>query len=333
MIDKPFIEKIVNNLIKEGQKVSPENIIAYMKKNMSDIKNETKETKLLAKIIAKSVNSYRKTKKFDLDDEEVEFVKSQSKDLLKLIPVIVFQVIPGSTLATPFLLALGKKLGIKLTSKIPKKHEEQTDGEIDELVDASGSFIGSSYPILDQGLHPRKTMDQTVVATRQTNNPMVRGYRVYYGESEEEQEIIDEVNYEGAFGFEEVDDEPTFAAADEELEEMGIDDGFERYERLMSFGFDPELDKELKQDKKQGRCKNCFTKRRLSELQNQKMSKLLDEILLGKKKQSDDIIKKDSEEESPIERILMRNLESVKKLAEKEGIDINKLIKHLKKGE
>jgi hypothetical protein len=176
-------------------------------------------------------------------------------------------------------------------------------------------------------------MDQTVVATRQTNNPMVRGYRVYYGESEEEQEIIDEVNYEGAFGFEEVDDEPTFAAADEELEEMGIDDGFERYERLMSFGFDPELDKELKQDKKQGRCKNCFTKRRLSELQNQKMSKLLDEILLGKKKQSDDIIKKDSDEESPIERILMRNLESVKKLAEKEGIDINKLIKHLKKGE
>ena len=300
---------------------------------MSDIKNEAKETKLLAKIIAKSVNSYRKTKKFDLDDEEVEFVKSQSKDLLKLIPVIVFQVIPGSTLATPFLLALGKKLGIKLTSKIPKKHEEQTDGEIDELVDASGSFIGSNYPILDQGLHPRKTMDQTVVATRQTNNPMVRGYRVYYGESEEEQEIIDEVNYEGAFGFEEVDDEPTFAAADEELEEMGIDDGFERYERLMSFGFDPELDKELKQDKKQGRCKNCFTKRRLSELQNQKMSKLLDEILLGKKKQSDDIIKKDSDEESPIERILMRNLESVKKLAEKEGIDINKLIKHLKKGE
>ena len=333
MIDKPFIEKIVNNLIKEGQKVSPENIIAYMKKNMSDIKNEAKETKLLAKIIAKSVNSYRKTKKFDLDDEEVEFVKSQSKDLLKLIPVIVFQVIPGSTLATPFLLALGKKLGIKLTSKIPKKHEEQTDGEIDELVDASGSFIGSNYPILDQGLHPRKTMDQTVVATRQTNNPMVRGYRVYYGESEEEQEIIDEVNYKGAFGFEEVDDEPTFAAADEELEEMGIDDGFERYERLMSFGFDPELDKELKQDKKQGRCKNCFTKRRLSELQNQKMSKLLDEILLGKKKQSDDIIKKDSDEESPIERILMRNLESVKKLAEKEGIDINKLIKHLKKGE
>lgn len=333
MINKSFINKIINNLISEGKKVTPENIMNYMKKNMSAAKGEMKETKLLARIIAKSLNSYAKTKKFDLDDEEIEFVKSQSTDILKLIPVIVFQIVPGSTLATPFLLALGKKLGIKLTSKVPKKHEEKTDGELDELVDSSGSFIGSHYPILDQGLHPRKTMDQTVIATRQTNNPVVRGYRVYYGESEEEQDTIDEVNYNGTFGWEEVEDEPTFEAADEELEEMGVDNEFERYERLMSFGFDPELDKELKQDKKEGKCKNCFTKRRLAELQNQKMNKLLDEILLGKKKNSDDIVKKDSEEQSPVELILMRNLESVKKLAEKEGIDINKLIKHLKKGE
>jgi hypothetical protein len=334
MLNKTFIDKIINNLISEGKKVTPENIINYMKKNMSAAKSEIKETKLLAKIIAKALNSYTKTKKFELDEEEIEFVKSQSTDILKLIPVIVFQIVPGSTLATPFLLSLGKKLGIKLTSKIPKKHEEKTDGEIDELVDASGSFIGSNIPILDQGMHPRKTMDQTVIATRQTNNPWARGgYRVYYGESEEEQEIIDEVNYKGTFGFEEIDDEPTFAAADEELEEMGVDDEFERYERLMSFGFDPELDKELKIDKKRGKCKNCFTKRRLSELQNQKMDNLLDEILLGKRKDSSDIVKKDSEEQSPVELILMRNLESVKKLAEKEGIDINKLIKHLKKGE
>lgn len=333
MINKSFINKIINNLISEGKKVTPENIMNYMKKNMSAAKGEMKETKLLAKIIAKSLNSYTKTKKFDLDDEEIEFVKSQSTDILKLIPVIVFQIVPGSTLATPFLLALGKKLGIKLTSKVPKKHEEKTDGELDELVDSSGSFIGSNYPILDQGLHPRKTMDQTVIATRQTNNPVIRGYRVYYGESEEEQDTIDEVNYNGAFGWEEVEDEPTFEAADEELEDMGVDNEFERYERLMSFGFDPELDEELKQDKKEGKCKNCFTKRRLAELQNQKMNKLLDEILLGKKKNSDDIVKKDSEEQSPVELILMRNLESVKKLAEKEGIDINKLIKHLKKGE
>jgi hypothetical protein len=334
MIDKPFIKKIISNLVTEGKAISVENIINYMKKNMSGAKSEMKETKLLAKIIAKALNSYRTTKKFDLDKEEIEFVKAQSKDIIKLIPVIVFQIVPGSTLATPFLLALGKKLGIKLTSKAPTKHEEKPDGELDELVDASGSFIGSHYPILDQGLHPKKTMDQTVVATRQTNNPVVRGYRVYYGESEEEQDTLDEVKYKGSFAWDEVKDKPTYAAAEDEIEDLGITGEVDKEKRLAAFGFDPELDKELKQDKKEGRCKKCFTKRRLSELQNQKMEKLIDEILLSKKQDSESIVKKQSEtSDSPIEQILLRNLESVKRLADKEGLDINKLVKHLKSSE
>jgi hypothetical protein len=332
MINKKVINKIANNLVLEGKKITPENIINYLKKNMSSAKNEVKETKLLAKIIAKALNSYISKRSFDLDDEEIEFVKSQSKDILKLIPVIVFQIIPGSTIATPFILALGKKLGIKLTSKIPKKHEEKTDGELDELVDSSGSFLGSHIPILDQGLHPKRTMDQTVIATRQTNNPVVRGYRVYYGESEEEQETIDEINYEKTFGWEDVEDAKTYVDADKKLENK-VDDDFQRHNRLMAFGFDPELDKELKQDKKRGKCKGCFTKRRLSELENEKMQSLLDEIILNKKNGSDDIIKKENESSSPIEKILMKNLESIKSLADKEGIDVNKLIKHLKKGE
>jgi len=65
------------------------------------------------------------------------------------------------------------------------------------------------------------------------------------------------------------------------------------------------------------------------------MKKMIDEILLDKKKKSGDVVKKDSNEdnESPISKILLRNIESIKKIAEKEGIDLNKLIKHLKEGE
>ena len=37
--------------------------------------------------------------------------------------------------------------------------------------------------------------------------------------------------------------------------------------------------------------------------------------------------------ESVIEKLLLRNLEAVKKLADKEDIDIEKLLKQLKKGE
>jgi hypothetical protein len=45
------------------------------------------------------------------------------------------------------------------------------------------------------------------------------------------------------------------------------------------------------------------------------------------------MVSKDGSEDSPVSKILVKNLESIKKIAEKEGISINKLIKHLKEGE
>jgi len=310
-----------------------------LKKYKNAATSEAKETRLLVKILMSAAKEYKKDRKFKLDTEEVQFIKDQSQDILKLIPLIVLQILPGSMVATPFIIELSKKLGIKLNSKIPKKHqEEKNDGEISELVNADGSMVGKSTPILQLDMHPRKTMDQTVVATRQTNNPMVRGYRVYYGESEEkdDEKILDEVDYSDAFGYEETEDLSTYDDADEVLSDLGIEDPFERNERLGVLGFDPQLDKQLKQEKKRGQCKNCFTKRRLSELENQKMVKMIDEILLDKKHNSKDVLvksKDDDEEKSPISKILMRNIESIKKIAEREGLSLNKLIKHFKESE
>ena len=310
-----------------------------LKKYKNAATSEAKETRLLVKILMSAAKEYKKDRKFKLDTEEVQFIKDQSQDILKLIPLIVLQILPGSMVATPFIIELSKKLGIKLNSKIPKKHqEEKNDGEISELVNADGSMVGKSTPILQLDMHPRKTMDQTIVATRQTNNPMVRGYRVYYGESEEkdDEKILDEVDYSDAFGYEETEDLSTYDDADEVLSDLGIEDPFERNERLGVLGFDPQLDKQLKQEKKRGQCKNCFTKRRLSELENQKMVKMIDEILLDKKHNSKDVLvksKDDDEEKSPISKILMRNIESIKKIAEREGLSLNKLIKHFKESE
>tara|TARA_R110000868_G_scaffold171743_1_gene407504 strand:- start:440 stop:1396 length:957 start_codon:yes stop_codon:yes gene_type:complete len=310
-----------------------------LKKYKNAATSEAKETRLLVKILMSAAKEYKKDRKFKLDTEEVQFIKDQSQDILKLIPLIVLQILPGSMVATPFIIELSNKLGIKLNSKIPKKHqEEKNDGEISELVNADGSMVGKSTPILQLDMHPRKTMDQTVVATRQTNNPMVRGYRVYYGESEEkdDEKMLDEVDYSDAFGYDETENVSTYDDADEVLADLGIEDPFERNERLEVLGFDPQLDKQLKQEKKRGQCKNCFTKRRLSELENQKMVKMIDEILLDKKHNSKDVLvksKDDDEEKSPISKILMRNIESIKKIAEREGLSLNKLIKHFKESE
>ena len=311
-----------------------------LKKYKNAATSEAKETRLLVKILMSAAKEYKKDKKFKLDDEDVQFIKDQSQDLLKLIPLIVIQILPGSTIATPFIVELSKKLGIKLNSKIPEKHKEKkSGGEIEELVNSDGSMIGKSTPMLDLGMHPRKTMDQTVIATRQTNNPVVRGYRVYYGESEEkdDEKMLDEYNLKPTFAYDETEDVSTYDEADEVLVDLGIEDDCERHERLEVLGFDPNLDKQLKQEKKRGECKNCFTKRRLSELEKQKMTKMIDEIIVGKKSNDNDFVKKTKEEEdedkSPISKILMRNIESIKKIAEKEGISLNKLLKHFRQSE
>ena len=309
-----------------------------LKKYKEAATSEAKETRLLVKILMSAAKDYKKDKKFKLDDEDIQFIKDQSQDLLKLIPLIVIQILPGSTIATPFIVELSKKLGIKLNSKIPEKHKEKkSNGEIEELVNSDGSMIGKSTPILDLGMHPKKTMDQTIMATRQTNNPVVRGYRVYYGESEENKPVIDEEDITGAFGGEETKNAKNYDEASEIIDDLGIEDPIERNKRVKQFGFEKYLDKQLKIEKKNGKCKNCFVKKRLTELENEKMVKMIDEILIGKKSNSNDVIKKtkeeDDEDKSPISKILMRNIESIKKIAEKEGISLNKLLKHFRQSE
>lgn len=219
-----------------------------------------------------------------------------------------------------------------LDSKSIKK--EKDNGELGELVNPDGSLVSSSIPILNQRNLAKKTMDQTVRMTKSNQFPFIR---IYYGESEEEKgQSINEVDQSESFGFEETEDAPTYDVANKILKKMDVEDPIERDERLKRFGFDRTLDKQLKREKKMGRCKNCFTKRRLSELEKEKMEKLLDEIILTKKSKDKEMVKKTKEEKEdkkPISKILIRNIEAIKRLADKEGIDINKLVKHLKQGE
>ena len=177
-------------------------------------------------------------------------------------------------------------------------------------------------------------MDQTVRMSRAAQFPFIR---VYYGESEEvDGKLLDEIDQSESFGFEETEEARTYDQANNIMKKMGVEDPFERNERVKRLGFDKSLDKQLKQEKKHGKCKNCFTKRRLSELEKEKMEKMIDEIIISKKSNDKDVVKKtkeDRDSESVIEKLLIRNIESIKRLADKEDVDINKLIKHLKIGE
>jgi hypothetical protein len=255
------------------------------------------------------------------EDDVIEVDKEVFEEIQKLISKI---------------LKSGKKLSKEQVHKLldSKAKKKETDGEIEELVDPDGSIISSSIPILNQRNLAKKTMDQTVRMTKANQFPFIR---IYYGESEEGKgNTISEVDQSESFGYEETEDAPTYDVANKILKKMSVDDPIERDERLKRFGFDRNLDNQLKREKKRGKCKNCFTKRRLAELEKEKMDKMLDEILLSKKSKDKEVVKKSKEEDkndTPIYKILMRNIEAVKRLADKEGIDIDELVKHLKQGE
>ena len=254
------------------------------------------------------------------NDEVIVVDKEIFKDIQKIISNI---------------LNSGKKLSKQYIHKLlssKSKSNNKSNGEIGELVNPDGSIIGSNIPILNQRNLAKKTMDQTVKMARSNQFPY---FRWYWNESKENNsdKLLDEVDQSETFGFEETEYVSTYDKADEIFkDELGVEDDIERDERVKRLGFDKNLDKQLKNEKKRGKCKNCFTKRRLSEFVKQNV----DEMIFSKKAKEKEFVKKnklDDSENSVMSRLLIRNIEAIKRLAEKENIKIEKLIKHLKQGE
>jgi hypothetical protein len=219
-----------------------------------------------------------------------------------------------------------------LKSKKPPAQKEVKD-ELEELVNLDGAIGNLKTPILDPRLHPKKTMDQTVAAATITNDPLRRGYRTYFRESE-----IDETDMSDAFGYEEtkdLDGKETFKFFVKNLE-MEPD---EAKKRTKQQGKDPSGKKDEKSKykykkviTKRGKIKkvkdpNFITRATLSEIQKQKMIKVLEDILVNKKSKDSDISDKEPKKAS---NIVKKNINTLKKQAEKDGISVGELIKMLK---
>ena len=149
-------------------------------------------------------------------------------------------------------------------------------------------------------------MDQTIYSTRQAGNPLLRGYRVYYGESLQREEDMSK-----AFGYEETKDLPPDETIDV-FADMGVEDP---EGRALEFGKDPKFDKK----KKKGSDMRILT------LEREKMIKVLEDILTKKSKDSDVQSK-----ELKTSKIFMKNLKALKKMGEKEGLSKTDIIKLMK---
>jgi hypothetical protein len=238
------------------------------------------------------------------NDDRMDFDKKNSKNVKTMINNI---------------LKSKKKLS---KGDIKKRFDKaKTSGEIEELVDDDGTMLSSKIPNINHALTPRKTMDQTVQMSRTTNDPVMRGYRVYYGESEEgTDEVINEVDYSEAFGYEETKD-MDFKNTVKTLKKMGVENAVERAKEFGKLPNQKKEDGELRQ--------RLSEKETIEERQHRLMKKMVEDILTKKPKTDSDVIKKDT----GVSKILLKNIQSIKKIADKEGISVNMLIKALKSNE
>jgi hypothetical protein len=195
--------------------------------------------------------------------------------------------------------------------KVSKTKKPQ--GEIDELIDFDGTMNNSKIPPLNLGLTPRKTTDQTVAAARITADPLLRGYRVFYTESD-----IKEEDFSTAFGYDETKDMDAEEAIDYFVDELGFDED-KAEGRVEELGKTPELDGQ--------KTKGAFTRMRLKEkfYTKKEMKEIIDGIV-SKKSETKDIQFAPKE----MSKIITRNIQTLKKLAEKDGISVNQLISMLK---
>ena len=220
-----------------------------------------------------------------------------------------------------YYLVKKKEKKIKTTKGLKK--------DLEELVNLDGALSNSKIPILDPKLHPKKTMDQTVAAARITNDPISRGYRTYYGESVEE---VSEIDMSGAFGYEETEDMDGAETFKYLVKKMGMEPD-EAKERTKQKGQDPTGNKDKKS--KYYKDKNFVTRATLSEIQKQKMIKVVEDILVNKKNSNNsEVGKKEmgkSIDELPL--LIRKNLKSLLNHVEKNGYSKEDLIKLIKKGE
>jgi hypothetical protein len=200
----------------------------------------------------------------------------------------------------------------------------QKDGEISEFVDATGAFKSSRIPPINHTLTQSRTTDQ-IILNRMTNNPITRGYRRYYGESVEDEIPLTETDFSDAFGYEEtknMNGKKTFNYFVDELEM----DPIEAIERTKQFGKDPSGKKTGRAPKRIRKQKGFIDRMTLAEMGKDKAVKMIEDLLINKNNTDSELMEKGD----PIKKLLQKNINSLKAMAEKNGITVAELLKMFK---
>ena len=145
------VSDYLNKLLKKGGDLATE--------VWNVTKRESEETKIVVRILS------RMLKGEEVSDREKEFVKRQSGDIIRILPLIAIQGIPVPLPITPLLILLGKKYGFDF---LPKDHRKLLDLELElsnELIEQLGNLpeSGMGYHIVDVILKNGRVLEGRVV--------------------------------------------------------------------------------------------------------------------------------------------------------------------------
>jgi len=197
-----------------------------------------------------------------------------------------------------------------------KKEVEGKETEVTELVGDDGTWLSSDIPILDpqSSIDGSVFTDKIVPMSRNPRDPLLRGWYGYYGEGKLAEEDMGD-----AFGF-------------EDTMFMDFKDTVKHYEKKLGLDKEDAVDRAVQQGKKPNLHKRVpkNIKKKKNFIDRLILKELDDEITedaLFKKNSSDNEI---SAKDKKINPILLRNIKSLKIMADKLGVSKMELIRMLK---
>lgn len=202
-------------------------------------------------------------------------------------------------------------------SKVEK--EDPKEEEVTELIDADGTWLSSSIPILDPASTGvgTKTTDQIVPAARNPRDPLLRGWYGYYGEGR-----VREEDMSRAYGY----DATKFMDAKETEKYFEKELGLEKdaaAQRTLDQGKEKGRDK--KAPKKISKLKNFIDRLILKEKELDESKDIIEDTLVNKS--NDEDLKNKNKE---INHLLLRNIKSLKRVAKDNNISVKELIELIK---
>lgn len=204
--------------------------------------------------------------------------------------------------------------------KWSKEFSDKTDfekipDEVKEIVDKDGNiqYGEKSLASNKSGVSSNSTSDEVVkTGAGSMGKTITTGGRTslrYWAESD----MSKALGYDDTLG----DDEDYEQAKDHFEKDLGIDEP-EAEERLAQMGYDPKLPQD---------------KVRLVENPKKFIEEYIDSVILSKKNDSNDIVKKKTEEVKEINPIIKKQLDSLKTSLKSNNLSLDDVMKHLKDDE